>query len=254
MPMIVRRELSAERINAVLNHPDVRPDVAPPKAGVIDVSDGVANRNNILLMGEWGGCLFVKMMPGMYEVHTQVLGEGRGAWARDMTEACADWMFSRSDAFEIVTRIPKHHVGARALAMATGMRLEMRIPDATVWREKRQAIDIYGFRIQDWFSNAGQEFEDGGREFHAFMHKEAERLGITEPPHEDLPLHNKYLGIAVEMITHEQVHKAINCFNRSCVLMRRPVVQLLNLDPIAVRFDIGILKYEGGRFSIERHQ
>ena len=77
----IRREYTADKLNSVLNCPEVRPYVAEVPDGYLDLSRGVKNTNNVLLMGEFGGCFFIKVLPGVYEVHTQVLPEGRGEWA-----------------------------------------------------------------------------------------------------------------------------------------------------------------------------
>ena len=249
--MLIERHTTAERLNAILNHPSVRPDVAPPSAGVLDLSDGVANQNNVLLLGPNGGCLFVKLMYGIYEVHTQALPDGRGPEMRQVAEECVDWMFSRTDAFEVTTRVPEKHRLAEALALATGFRHEMTIPDATEWRGQRQAIKVLGLRIQDWAVGT-KAFDEIGRDFHDFMHKEADRLGITDQPHAENALHNKYVGMSIEMVRHGFPAKAVQIYNRAALLMRHRTVQLLSANPIAIRFDIGILKFEDGRFVIER--
>src|SRR6266481_7406635 len=111
----IERHFSAERINEVINDSSVRPWVANGSE-VLDVAKHVGNRSHVLLMGEHGGCMFFKFLPGVYEVHTQVERAGRGEWTNALTAACARWMFTRTDCYEILTRVPHGHEPARAAA------------------------------------------------------------------------------------------------------------------------------------------
>lgn len=246
----IRREYDAVRLNKVLNHPDVRPWVADAGEGTLDVSLQVANRGNILLMGQHGGCLLFRVMPGMYEVHTQVLPNARGAWALAMVRAGAHWMFTHTDAFEIVTRVPRPHRAAKGLTIAAGMRLEFTREGECRFRGEIVPVDLYSFRIQDWVTKASG-LEQVGRWFHERMHAEAARLNITTPPHGDDPNHFRYVGAAYEMVRHGQVAKAINFYNRWAVMARHAPVELLCASPVAIRFDIGILKLVNGGKDIE---
>jgi hypothetical protein len=246
----IQRVFDAEKINAVLNHPSVRPDIAEVMTGPIDVSAGVTDTKNVLLMGEYGGCFCVHVMPGVYEVHTQSLPEGRGRWIADFVRAASDWMFTRTDAYEIVTRIPVKHRAARMLSRYAGMKYEMTRPNECRWRGELQGCDIYSFRIQDWAINA-RAFYQSGAEFHDFLHAEAERLGVTEPPHDTDLNHNLYVGICLAMMEAGQVNKALNFYNRWALMVRHPIIQLVSTSPVTVRFDIGNLIFENGARRVE---
>lgn len=249
--MIVERHFDAHKINAVLNDPDVRPDIAELPDGLVDVSAGVADTNNVLLMGEHGGCFLIKLMPGVYEVHTQALLSGRGQWIAEFVRAGSDWMFTHTDAYEIITRIPQFHVAARHLARAAGMTKEFTRPKECVWRGERQDADIYSFRIQDW-ARAAKNFENRGEQFHDFLHHEADRLGVTETAHENDPNHNQYVGICLAMVECGHHAKAVNFYNRWALASRHPIIKLLSENPVTVRFDIGNLIFEGGEYRVER--
>jgi hypothetical protein len=252
--VIIARDFSADAINAVLNDPLVRPDVADMSVGPLNISEAVDNTNNVLLMGAHGGMLFFQIFPGLYEVHTQVLRPGRGAWAAEFAKAAARWMYTRTDAFEIMTRIPEDHIGARQLAIRTGMMEEFTRPqlDGCVWRGKKQPCDIYSFRIQDWIKDAA-EMEPVGADFHDFLHDQARALNITHIlPHADDPQHNRYVGAAYEMIINGQVGKGVCFYNRWAFVSRHPLIRLLKVDPIMIEFDIGVIVLEGGTIRVER--
>lgn len=249
---VIERHLDALHLNTILNDPYVRPDVAEPGDHPLDLTNAVANQNNYCLMAEFGGCMFFNLMPGVYEVHTQSLASGRGEYMKEVVRNCADWMFGKTDAFEIVTRIPAHHMGAKGLAQSVGMRLEFRRPNACVWRGQKMDVDIYSFRIQDWMP--GEAIEERGRQFHDFLHAEATRIGHKGKPHPDDPVHNRYVGAALEMLESGHVRKAVAFYNRWCLIARHPIVQLLSESPLLIRFDLGLLRIEGEKMWVEPTQ
>jgi len=75
----VERQLTAERINALVNDPHIRSWVAPGNEA-LDLTAQIERQGNVLLMGEHGGCMFLKLLPGVYEVHTVVDCGHRGKW------------------------------------------------------------------------------------------------------------------------------------------------------------------------------
>ena len=69
------------RINEILNHPRVRPWVADAGEGAIDLAAQAESENVAIVLGEHGGFVVWNYGGGCWEVHTQVLPEGRGRWA-----------------------------------------------------------------------------------------------------------------------------------------------------------------------------
>src|SRR5947209_10090690 len=126
-PISIERHFDAKRLNEIVNHPSVYPWVQGAVTGELDLSDPISDPRNVLLMGEHGGVVFGWHSPGIYEAHTQVLPEGRGAWSVAMVRAALEWMFTRTDAMEIWTRVPHGNLGARALAKAIGGKFEFRM-------------------------------------------------------------------------------------------------------------------------------
>lgn len=252
---MISRAQDATQLNAILNHPQVRPWVANTGDGILDMSMVVADTRNIILMGEHGGCAFLFVQPGVYEVHTQVLPQGRGAWTRALTEACMRHMFTRSDAYEIVTRIPAGHIAAKAAAEAQGMRHEFTRESGVVFRDRRTAVHIYSFRLQDWAPRA-PGLIDTGRWLHERMEKEAKRLGITTPTHDEDENHNRYVGASVEMVFGGHPAKGVGFYNRWVTLARQSRggvlqhVALVSVNPTVVRFDIGLMKFHADDIEV----
>lgn len=78
---MLKRTFDAARINYLANHPDIRPHIGGDGASVIDMTDAMADGDNIFLGGEHGAFCCIWSGPNAYEVHTMVLPQGRGAWA-----------------------------------------------------------------------------------------------------------------------------------------------------------------------------
>lgn len=245
----IERHKTAGRINEILNDPAVRPWVADAAEGVLDITAAVANSDNVLLMGEHGGCMFLKIMPGVYETHTQVLPAGRGEWVSEMTRSCAHFMFTRTDAYELLTRVPQFHRAAKAATVRSGGRYEFTRPAECRFRGRIQDVDIYGMRVQDWLVDAPGLIERG-RWFHAQLHAEAKRLGITEPPHEDDENHNRYVGAAIEMAFGGQIAKAVTIYNRWALVSRHATISMISADPPTIKMDIGLLRLVNGSIEV----
>ena len=88
---MLERSHDAARINAVVNHPEVRPHVGAPEIGELDLTELVARPEHWFLMGDHGGFMLSWSAPGVREVHTFVLPEGRGKWAENARAAMLDY-------------------------------------------------------------------------------------------------------------------------------------------------------------------
>lgn len=253
---IIHRELDPGPINAVLNHKDVRPWVANGDEP-LDVSAQVADERNVFLFGEHGGVGFLQILPGVYEAHTQVLPTGRGEWTRRMTEACVRFMFTRTDAYEIVTRVPAGHIAAKAAAEAQGMKLEFTRPNGVMFRNRVVDCHILSFRVQDWIART-PELAETGQWLHDRMEAEAARLELAIPSHDPDENHNRHAGVAVEMMFGGQYTKAVTLYNRWVSIARHmrdekiQHVHLVSTAPPIVRFDIGLMRFYADDIEVIR--
>lgn len=249
----IERHTTAAAINAVLNDPTVRPWVADAAEGTLDISRLASNPANYVLMGEHGGCVFARLLTGIYEVHTQVRASGRGPWADELARAVAHWMFTRTDAYEVVTRVPRGHVAALALVRGIGFRYEFTREGECRFQGKTVPVDCFSMRLQDWLPQA-EGLVERGRWLHERMHAEAQRLGIIVPPHEDDENHNRYAGAAIEMALHGQAGKAVTVYNRWALMSRHAPVSYIESDPPTIKFDIGLLRVIDGDIEVLREQ
>jgi hypothetical protein len=246
----IGRERHAVRLNRIVNDPAVYPWVCGEHTGPLDMTEAVADPNNVLLMGQHGGILFIQLQPGLYESHTQVLKEGRGEWALSMVRACLHWMFTRTDAFEIMTKCPKGNLGARALAKAIGGAYEFTNKNGWFMNGKVIPADIYSLNIQQWMRDA-PGLEERGHWFHERLTREYGKLGRQEAPHEDDATHDRYVGAACEMFLGNQAAKSCILYNRWARMAGYAPMELLSMKPVAVDIVDAILVVpESGDFYV----
>lgn len=250
----IERHTTPDALNEVLNHPRVRPWVASGSE-VLNVSAAVANPKNILLMGEHGGCMFFYMQEGVYEVHTQVLPQGRGEWVSALTEACARWIFTRTPCYEVVTRVPEGHLAAKVAAIARGMRFEFTRQKECQFRGQLVDVSLYSWRIQDWIAQA-DALEELGQRFHEMLHAAAIKHGVKDPEHADDPNHNRYVGAAIEMGLYGHIVKGVLWYNRWAYMARHaPIILLQRENPAIIKIDHGFLLHiQDGQLEVHYAQ
>ncbi len=237
----VWREHDARGVNVILNHPEVRPWVADTGAGDIDLTPAVENQNNILLMGEHGAIFWQFIMPGTYECHTQVLPAGRGPWAHKFAIAVLDWMFTRSNAWEATTRVPRGHIAALALAKSVGFEEEFVAMDPCRFRGRLVPATTLTLSIHKWMSRSAG-YATMGSLLHQQMATEALRLGIAVPSHADDLHHDQVAGASIEMVRHGLTVKGIHFYNRWAALSRHRMISLVSSEPLVVQMDLGQMR------------
>lgn len=118
---MIERCFDASRINALVNDPSIRPHVGGDGESFIDLSAAVADEQNVFLLGEHGGFAFTWSAPRTYEVHTFILPEGRGKWARAVARLARDWM-EADFADHLWTRVAPEAVNVRAFTLLNGFK------------------------------------------------------------------------------------------------------------------------------------
>jgi RimJ/RimL family protein N-acetyltransferase len=245
-PITISRHIDATHINAILNHPEVRPWVAANNAP-LDMTPFMESM--IVLYGEYGGQVYHRLDAGLWEAHSAFLPKGRGQWALAATQASLKWMFARTDALEIVTRCPAGNVAAKALAKAIGGEHLFTHPEGWVKDGKPIPADVFSLTIQSWMKTSPL-LVDRGRWFHARLGTEFARLGIQEPQHEDSETHDRYVGAACEMFFGGQPAKAAVFYNRVASIMNWHPVTVTSLNPLAVDIGSALLVMRGDDFFV----
>lgn len=229
--MLLSRQSDATQINGFLNHPEVYPTVAGPHKGPFDIQPLIDRGQVMVLAGEFGGFLVYNMQPKVYGFHTAVLPEGRGRWAARLFIDGLQWVFTRTDAVELMTHRPHGNIAAKAALKMAGA-----IHDFTtrpIWPvgEAMVQMDVYSFRIQEWAKTAPGMIESG-KWFHGRLAEKTAGSGRIN--HKDDELHDRYVGIAIEMIRNGHPDKGVGFYNRWAVMAGYLPSTIMRRDPLTI--------------------
>lgn len=245
----VSRHTDATFINEVVNDPSVYPWVHGVVIGPLDLTGLVANKSNHCIMGKHGGVIFTQCQPGLYEAHTQVLPEGRGKWTIKMVKSALHYIFTRTDAMEILTRVPHGNLGAKALVRSINGEFQFTRPKSWVFDHKPVDSDIYSLGVQSWMRDA-KYLKRRGEWFHQRLEGEYCAMGRTIPLHEDDTNHDQYVGGAIEMIMNGQPIKGQVMYNRWATIADYMQVQMLSLEPLLFDIQEALLLVKNGDFKV----
>jgi len=245
----VCREFSAERLNTIVNHPEVRPWVAAAGQGYLDLTPVVANPDNYLLMGDGGGFVFVQQEPGIYEVHSQFLPEHRGENVITAARDAERWMFTRTDCVEIRSKVPEGNVGAAAFARK--MRYELQFQRSNAWIADKGALSVkyYARTLNQWVNQA-DELKASGEWFHHKLEDAKIAAGSTMPIHDDDEAHDLYVGATVEMIQSGQIAKALAFYTRWAPFAGYGPIVLIATNPTVIDIGDAILAVRDDDFDV----
>ena len=253
MTVMIKQHKTAHSLNEVVNEPSVYHWVHGNQVGYLDLSPVVLNPYNYLLMGEHGGVLFVQHMPGIYEAHTQVLPAGRGKWTLDMVNEALKYMFTKTDALEIMTKVPKGNLGARALVRAIHGSFEFRRENGWVVDGKPIYADIFALSVQNWIKTA-PNLTEKGRWFHNKLEAEFAKVGRVDPQHPDDDVHDRYVGAAAEMILGGQTGKAIVFYNRWASMAGYAPIKVVTEHPLVLDISNALLVMRNKDFWVMQCQ
>lgn len=118
---MIERTYDADRINYLVNHPDIRPFVGGDISKPIDLTSAIRDEANIFLNAEHGAFCCSWTAPQTYEVHTLILPCGRGKWAYLCARAGRDEMVRRG-ATHLWTRVHPEAANVRFFTLRAGFR------------------------------------------------------------------------------------------------------------------------------------
>lgn len=117
---MIERTTDAAKVNAVVNFPAIRPFIGNVSAGDLDLAPLLDCARNVCLFGEHGGFLYHWCAPGVFEVHTFVMPDGRGAWARESAKASLTIMRDDYAADMVWTRVAPDMPHVHRFALEAG--------------------------------------------------------------------------------------------------------------------------------------
>lgn len=147
---MLSREVSAERVNDIVNDPSIHPWVAGPITGPLDLSVPIESGAYIALIGEYGGFMFWQVAPGIYDAHSVVLPDGRGRWAIRAAKEALRWMFGTEGALEIMMAAPRGNLAVLSLIRVLKAKFLGTVEDGW-WRDGKPIdADIYSLTKADF--------------------------------------------------------------------------------------------------------
>jgi hypothetical protein len=241
----IGRERHARRLNRVANHPEVRPHIGGPGEAEADFSWLLRDPKNVLLMGQHGGMFFACISPGIYDAHILVVPEGRGPWAKVMTQACFHWMFTRTDAMEIIARCPAGNLRSHAMARVMGMTPRFRTPPVVSQAGRDVPCTVYSQTLQDWIDRA-PGLEARGQAVRAQI--ESQGVTLTGKPDAEA---FRQVGAAFEMFLNGQLFKGVLCQRRWAHMAGYDPADVISENPMGILFPGGTVFFQGnGNFRL----
>lgn len=116
---MIKRTFDAQRVNYLVNHPEIRPFIGGDTTLELDLTQAVADPANHFLDGKHGGFAASWSAPAVFEIHTFILPEGRGGWARDFARAGRDYIESQG-ARHLWTRVDPKASHVRRFTLQAG--------------------------------------------------------------------------------------------------------------------------------------
>lgn len=230
---MITRTFDAAFLNTVANNPDVRPYVGSG-VGPLDLTALISNPANVTLETEHGGWVLINLMPGTYELHTLFLPAGRGAGYFAAAHEALRYVFTQTDALEILTRCPDDNPGARMAAVKVGFRERFRREG--VWQSgngEACGVSYQALTADDWFKR-DTLIEDAGRYV----------IGEIGGMEEDALL-ARLIGSAVMMARGGHAAKAVGFFNRAAAFAGYGSIVALREDLFDIGGTLVLVKPEG---------
>lgn len=226
------------------------PFVAVPGVETIDLTDIVANPNNVLLMAEGGGILFCRDEPSIYQVHTNFLPGHRGRYAIRASLSAYHWMFTHTECMTLNTMIPAFNKAAAAAAKIVGF-----VPQferKNIWPIASGHVDMQYLAIgyADWIRKASSNLIAAGKTFHRRLDEEYVRLGRPAHSHPDEDCHDLYVGACAETVYGGQLDKAVILYNRWARFAGYGQIALIARGPPLIDIGEALLQITGDSFKV----
>jgi len=219
-------------MNRVVNDPSVRPWVGGGDVE-LDVTPWTSNPANIVLVNEHGGFCGIKHDAGIYELHTNILPEGRGLKAVHAAREACQYLFTKTDAQEIITKVPTFNKAADRFARTFGYTERFRRTDAAVGPDGPCDVTYFAYTIDQWAA-ADDLLPVYGKWFHDELEKAKIAAGSSLPIHDDDDAHDRAVGAAIAMIRAGNASKGIWFYNRWARFAGYATIYLLSLNPVVI--------------------
>jgi hypothetical protein len=240
----LHRTMSADLLNEVANNEAVRPFVGG--AGFVDVGAVVANPQNVALINEHGGFIFVRDEATRFELHTLFLPEGRGAGVLPAFEEAARFVFASTDCLEITTKVPASNKAADLMARRAGF--APIFTRSAIWPDGSD-VTYYSLTLDTWRAR-DPELVVEGYNFHVMLEEAKAAAGSALKTHPDDDAHDRAVGAAVLMALAGNAGKAVWIYNRWARLAGYQTIEQVSVAPVLIDVRDAIVGVAGDTMEV----
>lgn len=244
---MITRTFDSAFLNTIANDPDVRPYVGTG-VGPLDLTALISNPANVTLETEHGGWVLINLMPGVYELHTLFAVAGRGAGYFAAAQEALRYIFTQTDALEILTRCPDDNPGARMAAVKVGFRERFRREG--VWQSgdgETCGVSYQALTLDDWMKR-DDEIAYVGHDFHVQLENAKLSRGSDLPDHPEDEAHDRAVGAVFLMVKNGFMQKGLAVYNRWALFAG--YVPVHALSPTIVDIADAILEVVDGEMRV----
>ena len=241
------RTMEAGRLNAIANHPEVRPWTGGE--GPMDFTAFAANPAHFCFIGEHCGFLCHPLDLGVYEVHSMAVPEGRGGATLTCVREALRYMFCATDCTELLTRCPDGNSAALGLARVSGFQEIFRRDGVWTTPAGVEGVSFQSMSLARW-RQLDPEIASVGRKFHDQLHAAKAAAGSTAPDHPDDEAHDRAVGASALMILSANPVKGVWAYNRWASFAGYQPIRLLSEAPVMVDVVDAIVSAKDGAMEV----
>lgn len=213
----LRVELSddVDYFDSLVQDPAIRGKIGDDRSPALETVRPLATVGSIFLR-VWegdkplGGFILVPKWVSVYEVHTLLSEDGRGAKGVEAGKQMVSWAFTHSNCLRLVSYCPDFCRESLVFAHAIGGRTDFRRENVFVKHGKRVGCTYVSLTLWEWLRKAAANYVDYGREFHRQL------VELTpHEPHDEDEAHDAMVGLAIYMaVTGRMIKKAELVYNQ----------------------------------------
>lgn len=241
----MKRSTDVVAFAKLLAHPEVAPHVWLDRLTPQRLCELINDEKNYLLCSKNAALFFHWQEPGVYELHTQALPEGRGKEVKNLALEAIDFMFCSTDCMELLTKVELTNHRAALGAHIIGFTAEFEIP-------RTPPMHGYALRFEQWVAKAASLLPLGEK-FHSDLSRGVATLNKTLPPHPPDLTHDRRVGACAMMLQGGQIAKAVILYNRWARFTGYDVVKVISVSPLILDVGQGVwVSVEGDKMEVLR--
>ena len=226
------RTLQSREVDAIANHPSVRPFLGGTEP--LNLANIVGNIYNFCFLNdEQTGChLLINKQNGIYEVHTLSLPTARGKSMLNLMKDARAFMFLESDALELNTFVPDEQPATLLWAKLAGFRENFRREKCFNYNGKMIGGTYFSLSYQDWVLKDKENLKTGNA-----FHSQIEKFELLT--HDDDAIHDAWAGAVCRS---KNLPKAIAYYNQWAARTGFAALNIVSYFPYVVDFGSAFLQ------------